>query len=62
MASGLTRKMERVSMCGHGRNVEKPLNTKTWGTLTNSLLKLKSKLILQIHYTIELDINVINWC
>lgn len=62
MARGLTRKMEKVSMCGHSLNVEKPLNTKTWGTLTNSLPKLKSKLILQTHYTIELDINVINWC
>lgn len=52
--------MEKVSMCGHGLNVEKPLNTKTCGRLTNSLPKLKFKLILQSHYTIVLDINVIN--
>ena len=47
-------------MCGHGLNVEKPLNTKTCSRLTNSLPKLKFKLILQSHYTIVLDINVIN--
>ena len=61
MANHSTRKMKKVAIGEHSLNMEKPLNTKTWGKLTSSLSKLKSKLILQSHYTIELDISVINW-
>ena len=52
--------MKKVVIGEHSLNMEKTLNTKTWGKLTSSISKLKSKLILQSHYTIELDISVIN--